>query len=72
VRTPDGVPAAGAAAVWGLAHRCALGYPESIRRAGIPNELTSSADRDWFAGTPHHEHVRARIEPIEQLAIAGD
>jgi anaerobic selenocysteine-containing dehydrogenase len=33
--TPDGVPAAGAAALWGLAHRCALAYPESIRRAGI-------------------------------------
>ena len=24
--TPDGVPAAGAAAIWGLAHRCALAY----------------------------------------------
>jgi anaerobic selenocysteine-containing dehydrogenase len=33
--TPDGVPAAGAAAVWGLAQRCALGYADSIRRAGI-------------------------------------
>ena len=33
--TTDGVPAAGAAALWGLAHRCALAYPESIRRAGI-------------------------------------
>jgi anaerobic selenocysteine-containing dehydrogenase len=30
-----------------------------------PNELTSSADRDWFAGTPHHKHVRARIERVE-------
>jgi anaerobic selenocysteine-containing dehydrogenase len=27
-----------------------------------PNELTSTEDRDWFAGTPHHKHVRARIE----------
>ena len=33
--TPDGVPAAGAAAVWGLAQRCALGDADSIRRAGI-------------------------------------
>ena len=28
-----------------------------------PNELTSSDDRDWFAGTPLHKHVRARVEP---------
>ena len=36
--TPDGVPAAGAAALWGLAHRCALAYPDSIRRAGIEGD----------------------------------
>ena len=29
-----------------------------------PNELTSSEDRDWFAGTPWHKHVRARLEVI--------
>jgi len=29
-----------------------------------PNELTSTDDRDWFAGTPHHKHVRARVEPV--------
>ena len=29
-----------------------------------PNELTSSDDRDWFAGTPHHKHVPARIERL--------
>jgi anaerobic selenocysteine-containing dehydrogenase len=29
-----------------------------------PNELTSSDDRDWFAGTPFHKHVRARVEPV--------
>jgi formate dehydrogenase len=29
-----------------------------------PNELTSSADRDWLAGTPHHKHVRARVEAL--------
>ncbi len=28
-----------------------------------PNELTASADRDWFAGTPWHKHVPARVEP---------
>jgi formate dehydrogenase len=29
-----------------------------------PNELTASEDRDWFAGTPHHKHVRARVESL--------
>jgi anaerobic selenocysteine-containing dehydrogenase len=34
-------------------------------RAGVaPNELTSLDDRDWFAGTPWHKHVPARIEAI--------
>ncbi|MEM8707762.1 MAG: molybdopterin dinucleotide binding domain-containing protein, partial [Actinomycetota bacterium] len=28
------------------------------------NELTSVEDRDWFAGTPHHKHVRARLEKV--------
>ena len=33
------------------------------RLAGVPpNELTASEDRDWLAGTPHHKHVRARVE----------
>ena len=27
-----------------------------------PNELTSSEDCDWFAGTPWHKHVPARVE----------
>ena len=27
-----------------------------------PNKLTASDERDWFAGTPHHKHVRARLE----------
>ena len=29
-----------------------------------PNELTSGEDRDWFALTPWHKHVRARVEAI--------
>jgi anaerobic selenocysteine-containing dehydrogenase len=43
-----------------------LSYPnehgERIVRGTPPNELTSSEDRDWLAGTPYHKHVRARIE----------
>ncbi len=33
-----------------------------------PNELTSSADRDWLAGTPHHKHVRAQLEAVTESA----
>ena len=33
-----------------------------------PNELTSTEDRDWVAGTPHHKHVPARIEPMAASA----
>ena len=34
-------------------------------RAGVaPNELTSSADRDWLAGTPWHKSVPARLTPV--------
>jgi formate dehydrogenase len=42
-----------------------LSYPTDDRDVvtGVaPNELTSSDKRDWFAGTPHHKHVPARIE----------
>jgi anaerobic selenocysteine-containing dehydrogenase len=54
--TPDGVSAAGAAAVWGLAQRCALGYPDSIRRAGIGMDLTVSLGEalfDAILAAPH-------------------
>lgn len=29
-----------------------------------PNELTSFDDRDPIAGTPHHKHVRARLQRV--------
>lgn len=50
-----------------------VSYPSTEEDGGrsvvtgvAPNELTSSADRDWFAGTPHHKHVRARIEAVRE------
>lgn len=34
-------------------------------RGGVaPNELTASEDRDFFAGTPRHKHVFARLEAL--------
>lgn len=45
-----------------------LSYPgddgEPVVSGVAPNELTSSADRDRHAGTPHHKHVRARVEAV--------
>ena len=52
-----------------------LGPGGSSDAVGVaPNELTSTDDRDWFAGTPHHKHVRARVErvPVAAGAAAGD
>jgi anaerobic selenocysteine-containing dehydrogenase len=46
-----------------------LSYPDADGRLVVhgvsTNELTSSKDRDWFAGTPWHKHVPARIEACE-------
>jgi anaerobic selenocysteine-containing dehydrogenase len=43
-------------------------YPNThgdLETTGVsPNELTSSEDRDWLAGTPWHKHVPARIEAL--------
>jgi formate dehydrogenase len=45
-----------------------VSYPDEDGRPVVvgvaPNELTSSEDRDWFAGTPWHKHVRARVEAL--------
>jgi formate dehydrogenase len=48
-----------------------LSYPDEDGRPVVvgvaPNELTASEDRDWFAGTPWHKHVRARVEPLRAV-----
>jgi anaerobic selenocysteine-containing dehydrogenase len=45
-----------------------LWYPDregqEFQYGVAPNELTVTEDRDWFAGTPLHKHVPARIEAI--------
>jgi anaerobic selenocysteine-containing dehydrogenase len=46
-----------------------LTYPAASgdRITGVaPNELTASADRDPFVGTPWHKHVPARLELMEE------
>jgi anaerobic selenocysteine-containing dehydrogenase len=51
-----------------------LGPGGSSDSVGVaPNELTDSDLRDWFAGTPLHKHVPARIERVDDVvAVAGD
>jgi anaerobic selenocysteine-containing dehydrogenase len=39
---------------------------DSVVTGLAPNELTSAADRDPYAGTPWHKHVLARLEPIAE------
>lgn len=47
-----------------------FGVGEEGDSVGVaPNELTSGADRDWLAGTPHHKHVPARIERLEPQPV---
>jgi hypothetical protein len=45
-----------------------LEYPDggttAVVTGAAPNELTASEDRDWFAGTPWHKHVPARVEAV--------
>ena len=47
----------------GLDHPGEDGLP--VVTGAAPNELTSSEDRDWLAGTPWHKHVPARLEPVD-------
>ncbi len=47
------------------------GDGDAIAVGVAPNELTSSMARDWFAGTPHHKHVPARLEAVPALLDAG-
>jgi hypothetical protein len=47
----------------GLGYPGAAGQDERVTGTA-PNELTASEDRDRFAGTPWHKHVRARVEAV--------
>jgi anaerobic selenocysteine-containing dehydrogenase len=48
-----------------------LDHPDGDGRPVVtgvaPNELTASGDRDPWVGTPHHKHVRARIEAVVDI-----
>lgn len=47
---------------WGVAYEST---PGQLRQIGVaPNELTKASERDFFAGTPWHKHVAARLEKL--------
>lgn len=48
----------------GLGLAIAESGDELVRTGVAPNDLTSAADRDEWAGTPWHKHVMAQIEPL--------
>ena len=54
----------------GLDHPGPHGRP--VVTGVAPNELTASGDRDPWVGTPHHKHVRARIEAVVPDGATGD
>ena len=51
-----------------LPHGFGMEYPDETGEHKIHgvavNELTDLEDRDWLALTPHHKHVRARLEAV--------
>ena len=64
-------PVAGALIITGLVPCNVIGlglsYPNEAGQmaTGVaPNELTATADRDRFVGTPWHKHVPARVERV--------
>ena len=75
-------PAAGAAALWGLAQRCALTYPDSIRRAGIGDDGTPLGEALFEAilASPHgvtftvddYDETMRRLETPDGKVDAGD
>lgn len=70
---PDGL--AGAAALWGLAHRCAMTYPDAVRRAGHAdgNELfdaiLSSPSGVVFTRDEHGDDFARIVHPGRRIAL---
>ncbi len=64
---PMAIAAAGAAAVWGLAQRCALAYSDSIRRAGIDERRgCRSARRCSMRSSPARHGVTFTVDDYDE------
>lgn len=44
---------------------------QKVKIGIAPNELTSSHNKDFFAGTPWHKYVPARVEKLVQAKVVG-
>jgi anaerobic selenocysteine-containing dehydrogenase len=70
---PDGLQAA--AALWGLAHRCAMSYPEAVRRAGhadgdaLFDAILSSPSGVVFTRDDHGDDFARIIHPDKRIAL---
>ncbi|MGA2014700.1 MAG: molybdopterin-dependent oxidoreductase [Solirubrobacteraceae bacterium] len=70
---PDGL--AGAAALWGLAHRCAMTYPDAVRRAGHAdgNELfeaiLSSPSGVVLTRDEYGDDLARIVHPDKRIAV---
>jgi anaerobic selenocysteine-containing dehydrogenase len=60
---PDG--AASAAILWGAAHRCAMSYPDSVRRAGFEGEGLELGERLFEAVLASPSGVRFTVDEYE-------
>jgi anaerobic selenocysteine-containing dehydrogenase len=70
---PDGLQSA--AALWGLAHRCAMTYPDAVRRAGhadgeeLFDAILSSPSGAVFARDEYGEDFARIIHPDKRIAV---
>jgi anaerobic selenocysteine-containing dehydrogenase len=71
---PDGLQAA--AAIWGLAHRCAMTYPDAVRRAGhadgnaLFDAILASPSGVTFTRDEYGDDLHRIVHPDRRIALA--
>jgi len=71
---PDGLQAA--AALWGLAHRCAMTYPDAVRRAGhadgnaLFDAILASPSGVTFTRDEYGDDLHRIVHPDKRIALA--
>ncbi len=61
---PDG--AAAAALLWGAAHRCAMSYADSLRRAGFSGEVRELGEQLFDALLTHRSGITFTVDEYEE------
>jgi anaerobic selenocysteine-containing dehydrogenase len=70
---PDGL--AGAAALWGLAHRCAMSYPDAVRRAGhadgnqLFDAILASPSGTVFTRDEYGDDFNRIVHPDKRISL---